>query len=249
MFRSKLKIEMIGWQVSRGPSVLKDYEIEAVEAIGTAKAKFAINSNIAAREGYRVQTGEIGLSLPDPIAMAIALDRSLGLSWSRHRVAIECDSELTRGMTVVDRLNVSGDANNAKVWRAPPARATAPISCGRSTRAGSRLCCGRRWRLEGEAEPFDLIVADAPIDPGLPGRMTMITELWASSDLAVWEKVLAGHEALRPENVPLERRLENMGTERLSEMSPKEWAWLPTRRVLCLEVHRQESARHVSRRP
>ncbi len=50
--------------------------------------------------------------------MAIALDRSLGLSWSRHRVAIECDSELTRGMTVVDRLNVSGDANNAKVWKA-----------------------------------------------------------------------------------------------------------------------------------
>ena len=117
VFRSKLKIEMVGWHVSRGPSVLKDYEIEAVEAIGTAKAKFAIESNIAAREGYRVQTGEAGLSLPDPIAMAVALDRSLGLSWSRHRVAIECDSELTRGMTVVDRLNVSGDANNARVWK------------------------------------------------------------------------------------------------------------------------------------
>ena len=27
-------------------------------------------------------------------------------------------SELTRGMTVVDRLNVSADANNAEVWRA-----------------------------------------------------------------------------------------------------------------------------------
>ena len=31
----------------------------------------------------------------------------IGLSWSRHRVEIECASELTRGMTVVDRLNVS----------------------------------------------------------------------------------------------------------------------------------------------
>jgi purine nucleosidase len=50
--------------------------------------------------------------------MAVALDRSIGLSWSRHRVAIESESELTRGMTVVDRLNVSGDANNAEVWRA-----------------------------------------------------------------------------------------------------------------------------------
>ena len=118
VFRSKLKIEMIGWHVSRGPSVLRDDEIGAIEALGTAKAKFAVESNSAAREGYRVQTGEVGLSLPDPIAMAIALDRSIGLAWSRHRVAIECESALTRGMTVVDRLNVSADDNNAKVWKA-----------------------------------------------------------------------------------------------------------------------------------
>jgi inosine-uridine nucleoside N-ribohydrolase len=32
-------------------------------------------------------------------------------------VAIETGSELTRGMTVVDRLNVHHDSNNAHVWR------------------------------------------------------------------------------------------------------------------------------------
>ena len=117
VFRSKLPIEMIGWHVSRGPSVLRDDEIEAIEALGTAKAKFAIESNTTAREAYRVQTGEVGLSLADPTAMAVALDRSVGLSWSRHRVAIESGSALTRGMTVVDRLNVHHDANNAHVWR------------------------------------------------------------------------------------------------------------------------------------
>ena len=118
VFRSKLPVEMIGWHVSRGASVLKDDEVAAIEAIGTAKAKFAIETNSRAREAYHVQTGEAGLSLADPTAMAVALDRSIGLSWSRHRVAIECDSELTRGMTVVDRLNVSGDENNAEVWKA-----------------------------------------------------------------------------------------------------------------------------------
>jgi purine nucleosidase len=117
VFRSKLPIEMIGWHVSRGPSVLVDDEVAAIEALGTAKAKFAIESNSAAREAYRVQTGEAGLSLADPTAMAVALDRSIGLSWSRHRVAIETISELTRGMTVVDRLNVHHDNNNAHVWR------------------------------------------------------------------------------------------------------------------------------------
>jgi purine nucleosidase len=118
VFRSKLKIEMVGWHVSRGPSVLNDDEVAAIEALGTAKAKFAIETNSAAREAYRVQTGEVGLSLADPTAMAVALDRSIGLSWSRHRVAIECDSALTRGMTVVDRLNVTSDDSNAEVWEA-----------------------------------------------------------------------------------------------------------------------------------
>ena len=50
--------------------------------------------------------------------MAVALQRSVGLSWSRHRVAIECSSELTRGMTVVDRLGVNSDPINADVWGA-----------------------------------------------------------------------------------------------------------------------------------
>ena len=116
VFRSKLPIEMVGWHVSRGQSVLDDAEIAAIEALGTAKARFAIESNSRAREAYHIQTGETGLSLADPTAMAIALDRSVGLSWSRHRVAIETQSELTRGMTVVDRLGVNSDAINGPVW-------------------------------------------------------------------------------------------------------------------------------------
>ncbi len=118
VFRSKQPIEMVGWHVSRGASVLSDDEIAAIEALGTAKARFAIESNSRAREAYRTQTGEVGLSLADPTAMAVALDRTVGLAWSRCRVAVETESELTRGMTVVDRLGVSGDAINSGVWAA-----------------------------------------------------------------------------------------------------------------------------------
>ena len=118
VFRSDLAIEMVGWQVSRGAAVLTDAEIAAIEALGTRKARFAIKCNSRAREAYRVQTGEVGLSLADPTAMAIAIERSVGLQWSRHRIAIECASELTRGMTVVDRLSVSRDAINREVWAA-----------------------------------------------------------------------------------------------------------------------------------
>ena len=116
-FRSKLPIEMVGWHVSRGPSVLSDDEIAEIYALGTAKARFAIDCNARAKEAYFVQTGERGLSLADPTAMAVALDRKIGASWSQHFVEIECASELTRGMTVVDRLNVSADDNNKVAWR------------------------------------------------------------------------------------------------------------------------------------
>jgi purine nucleosidase len=48
----------------------------------------------------------------------VALDRSLSLDESQNYVEIETDSELTRGMTVVDRLNVAEDVRNREVWSA-----------------------------------------------------------------------------------------------------------------------------------
>jgi purine nucleosidase len=118
VFRSGLPIEMVGWHVSRGASVLSEAEIADILALGTAKARFAIDCNGRAKQAYHEQTGESGLSLADPTAMAVALDHTVGLSWSRHVVEIECASELTRGMTVVDRLGVSADDNNRQTWRA-----------------------------------------------------------------------------------------------------------------------------------
>ncbi len=118
VFRSGLPIEMVGWHVSRGASVLSEAEIADILALGTAKARFAIECNARAKAAYHTQTGESGLSLADPTAMAVALDRAIGLSWSRCAVEIECASELTRGMTVVDRLNVAADDNNRQAWSA-----------------------------------------------------------------------------------------------------------------------------------
>ena len=117
VFRSGLPIEMVGWHVSRGASVLSEAEIADILALGTARARFAIQCNSRAKEAYFTQTGEVGLSLADPTAMAVALDRAIGTSWSRHFVEIETRSALTRGMTLVDRLNVTHDASNCAAWR------------------------------------------------------------------------------------------------------------------------------------
>ncbi len=48
--------------------------------------------------------------------MAVAMDPSIITSQSAHFVDVETESELTRGMTVVDRLNVTDDERNRDVW-------------------------------------------------------------------------------------------------------------------------------------
>ena len=84
----------------------------------TDLAHFAIECNRQARKALKIQTGEDGICLPDPVAMCLALDRTIGTEWSEHYVAVETQSELSRGMTVVDRLNVAQDERNRALWRA-----------------------------------------------------------------------------------------------------------------------------------
>ena len=62
--------------------------------------------------------GEIdlpGFDLPDPIAMAVALDPSVATVTKHLHVAIETHSELTRGATVVDHMGITGNEPNADV--------------------------------------------------------------------------------------------------------------------------------------
>jgi purine nucleosidase len=113
---SGIPIELIGWQTCRGDAVLSEADITRVLGFNTPVARFAIECNSRAREAYKEQTGEDGISLPDPVAMSIALDPTIGSQWSDHYVDIETRSELTRGMTVVDRLNVAADERNQAVW-------------------------------------------------------------------------------------------------------------------------------------
>jgi len=116
VMRSGLPIEFVGWHLCRGEAVLSPSDIQQVLGFGTPVAKFAIECNSRAQEAFLEQSGELGISLPDPVAMAVALDESIVTSESEHFVDVETESELTRGMTVVDRLNVAHNERNREVW-------------------------------------------------------------------------------------------------------------------------------------
>jgi inosine-uridine nucleoside N-ribohydrolase len=122
VFGAGLPIEMVGWHLCRGEAALNQQDVERILALKTAVGEFAIRSNSTAAQAYLRQTGEKGISLPDPVAMSIALHPTLCASSSTHFVDIETSSELTRGMTVVDRLNVAADPRNRDVWAGALAR-------------------------------------------------------------------------------------------------------------------------------
>ena len=109
-------MELVGWHLCRGEAALNLNDIERVLSLDNPIARFAIECNSRAQEAYFEQTGEHGISLPDPVCMSIALDPSIVTEQTENYVDVETSSELTRGMTVVDRLNVAANDRNKSVW-------------------------------------------------------------------------------------------------------------------------------------
>jgi purine nucleosidase len=117
VLRSQLPIELVGWQLSRAAAVVSAADMEELIALGTSFAHFAIQSNSTAATAYKTQTGEEGIALPDPTAMAILLHPALALVSSDHYMDVQVDSGITRGMSVVDRLGVARDSRNCDQWK------------------------------------------------------------------------------------------------------------------------------------
>lgn len=117
VFLSGLPIEMVGWELCRKEAALTDDEMTLIRGFNTPLADFALDCNKRAIEANYEQSHERGLALADPVAMAVALDPTICTRRSKHRVMIETQSELTRGMTVVDALDVTPDLRNRETWQ------------------------------------------------------------------------------------------------------------------------------------
>ena len=116
VIRSGLPVELVSWHLCRGEAVLSAPEIQYLRSLDNPVARFAIECNRLAEQAYFVQTGEHGICLPDPVAMTVALEPGIVTAQSEHFVEVETESKLTQGATIIDRLNVAGDARNREVW-------------------------------------------------------------------------------------------------------------------------------------
>jgi len=103
VFHSGMKILMCGIELCRGDAVYSAEDQRRVRALGTKYADFVLDINRVLL-AYVSKYGIDGIDMPDPITMAIAIDRSLLLELGHFYVDVETQSELTRGETCVDRF-------------------------------------------------------------------------------------------------------------------------------------------------
>ena len=106
VFKSKHHdIAMVGWELCRGEANLTEAEMEFAYSFKTEKADFAIDCNKHALDSSQNWLGDPGLGLPDPVAMAVALNPAVTTKVSRHNVQVVIEGP-ARGMTIVDQLHV-----------------------------------------------------------------------------------------------------------------------------------------------
>src|SRR5260370_12155831 len=103
VLRSVLPVELVGWHLCPGGAALNADDIDHQLSFNTALARFAIECNSRAREAYFEQTGEHGISLPDPVAMSIAHDPTIVPQQRQHDMHSETTSELTGVVTELDQ--------------------------------------------------------------------------------------------------------------------------------------------------
>jgi len=115
VFESGMPITMVGWDVSYTYATLNEADAARLRAVGTPLASFCVDIQAALIKFATETSGLDGFDLPDPIAMAVAIDPSIVTESRRLFVAIETGGVWCRGQTVVDLLGVTGRTPNVDV--------------------------------------------------------------------------------------------------------------------------------------
>ena len=115
VLQSGMHLEFVGWDISRTAAVVTPQESAMIRSIDTDRARFAIDIQRIVEKFCAEETHLNGFDLPDPIAMAYAIDTTIALEAHHWYLSVETQSELTRGMVVMDTLGVMHQEPNAIV--------------------------------------------------------------------------------------------------------------------------------------
>ena len=115
VLQSGMHLEFVGWDISRTEAVVTPQESAMIRSLGTDRASFSVDIQRVLEKFCAEETHLNGFDLPDPIAMAYAIDTSVATEAHHWYLAAETGSALTRGMVVMDTLGVMHQEPNAIV--------------------------------------------------------------------------------------------------------------------------------------
>ena len=116
--RADMPKTIIGWDISVTSATFSPEEASRLRAIGTPCAQVAVDCQ-AVVDIYARDTGLAGFVLPDPIAMAVALDPSIADTVPVH-VEVLTGGGPARGVQSTDWRHTGGQPPNAHVVRDVP---------------------------------------------------------------------------------------------------------------------------------
>lgn len=108
---SGMPMTFVGWDVSMASAFITDEHAAEIKAIGTPFADFTIDIQGFIREFIMKHMGVVGFDLPDPLAVAVALDPSIAET-KEYFMRVVVGDGITRGQTVVDHMGVTGNPPN-----------------------------------------------------------------------------------------------------------------------------------------
>ncbi len=114
VYESGMEMTMVGWDISWRYATFDERQAAELRAIGSPYAEFAVDIQATLTEFSKTENHLAGFDLPDPIAMAAAIDPSI-CEYHDYPVAVTTGEGLARGMTVVDVLGVTGAAPGMRV--------------------------------------------------------------------------------------------------------------------------------------
>ena len=120
VLHSGAPVTLAGWELVWGDMLVDVEEMVRLRDSGSPFAVLAVDCYHKAVALFEERSGEPAMSMPDPIAMAVAIDPNVCRTEFLY-VTVETTSELTRGETVVDRRGVLGQPPNAHVCFDPDA--------------------------------------------------------------------------------------------------------------------------------
>lgn len=115
VFNSGMPIRMAGWDIAVNHAFFNDEEIAVWRQKKSPLAQFALNIQRGKYAFNKKTTGQAGFELPDPIAVAMALDETMITKQKTMGVEVILGDGPTRGQVIVDHINVMPNAPKIEV--------------------------------------------------------------------------------------------------------------------------------------